>query len=237
MAELTITSLENLERIGDNVNDLTMRGVTIDTLPNLSNLINIEILRLDECEIKTIGELPPNLIGFSIGNNNSLTNLPQLPESLKAIRISYTSLRELPQLPQNLEDLSLTAASLRELPQLPQNLRTLRLADTSLRELPQLPPTLVKLNCYNNPLLTNIPVLPEGLKILQIQDSQLITRLPRLPESLTELLIGDPLISIENLPIGLKNISLGITPNNVDNLDLESFKILRNFTKNSPINL
>jgi len=88
-------------------------------------------------------------------HNNQLTELIDLPETLKLLSCSGNKLKKLPTLPPNLVNLFCHFNQLTELPPLPFTLVTLYCYDNHLRELPDLKsvPYLNCLFCENNHIM------------------------------------------------------------------------------------
>jgi Leucine-rich repeat (LRR) protein len=119
----------------------------------------------------------------------SLTQLPELPESLEVLECRYNRLIQLPRLPKNLILLNCGGNQLIELPKLPKSLKELYCDESKLTELPELPESLEYLDCSFNQL-TRLPRLPKKLKELKCSYNKL-TMIPRLPESLDYLDVRD----------------------------------------------
>ncbi|MBL7934389.1 MAG: T9SS type A sorting domain-containing protein [Bacteroidia bacterium] len=94
--------------------------------------------------------------------NNSLTGLPILPNSLSTLRCAYNQLVTLPTLPTSLTRLYCQNNSLTSLPSLPNSLQWLRCYFNQLTSLPVLPVGLRGLDCHNNNI-SCFPVFPEKL--------------------------------------------------------------------------
>jgi len=99
-----------------------------------------------------------------------------------------------------------------KLPALPEGIIELDCTyNTMLVELPSLPTGLERLICSRSPKLKSLPDLPPSLKLLECHTTG-ITQLPTLPETLEQLYCSYvQLISISELPKGLKILSIGPT--------------------------
>ncbi len=117
--------------------------------------------------------------------SNSITTLPQLPDSLTFIQCSQNQITNLPILPNMLTELWCDRNQLNNLPTLPNTIKRLFCQQNLLTNLPILPNSLTNLTCSNN-LITNLPLLPNTLKQLHVGGNQL-TELPLLPDSLQVL--------------------------------------------------
>jgi Leucine-rich repeat (LRR) protein len=96
-------------------------------------------------------------------NNNQLTQLPELPQSLECLYCSSNQIIKLPEIPQLLIQLYFPSNNLKQLPfELPQSLTHLYCANNQLIQLPKLPQSLQYLTCNYNQL-TQLPKLPQSL--------------------------------------------------------------------------
>ena len=118
-------------------------------------------------------------------NENALTVLPALPNSLLELQCHYNAITSLPTLPNYLKKMWCYVNQLTSLPALPDSLKYLNCNSNQLTSLPALPNSLTDLECGYN-LLTSLPVLPNLLASLSCNSNQ-ITSLPALPNSLTYL--------------------------------------------------
>ena len=114
-----------------------------------------------------------------------LSELPELPDSLRGLVCYNNHLETLPALPPSLEWLDCSRNRLETLPGLLPSLRTLWCSDNRLQTLPALPSSLWVLDCYDNRLET-LPALPGSLRWLLCWNNRLRT-LPALPHSLDAL--------------------------------------------------
>ena len=76
-------------------------------------------------------------------------------KNIKELDLTYKDLTELPELPDTLKTLFCFDNKLTELPELPDTLKTLICYNNKLTELPELPDTLEYLYCSNNNLPYN----------------------------------------------------------------------------------
>jgi Leucine-rich repeat (LRR) protein len=150
-----------LNSLPDNTTQINISSKNVSYLPNITRFTLLEILYCDD---------------------NYLTSLPPLPESLRLLSCLRNKLRSLPPLPQTLEYLFCSYNPLTYLPQLPQNLLNLYCDKTGLNSLPVLPPNLLQLYCVGNNL-TSLPKLPSTLQRLHCSHNKL-TSMPKLPESI-----------------------------------------------------
>ena len=115
-------------------------------------------------------------------NNNKLTSLIKLPNSLKYLYCSDNQLKFIPELPIGLCILNCRNNNLESLPLLPNELIELNCSDNKLNSLPNLPNKLMRLYANYNQL-NSIPLLPKNIKMLYCNCNRLIS-LPRLPNGL-----------------------------------------------------
>ena len=94
--------------------------------------------------------------------NNSLSSLPELPDSLKILYCNENNLTSLPELPDSLTELHCYYNKLYNLPNLPNSLTELDCYNNNLYSLPELPNSLTKLDCANNNL-SSLPDIPNSL--------------------------------------------------------------------------
>jgi len=149
-------------------------------------------------------------------------------DSLKYLKLYYTSTSILPSLPKTLKYLNCSNNSLTALPDLPNSLITL-ICDVNqqITSLPLLPSFLEELSTINNYQIVNLPLLPSSLTKLSCDFNGLIS-LPVLPSSLKWLsCINNDLNSLPALPSNLDSLkcssnqltSLPILPGTLKTLD------------------
>lgn len=179
-----------------NGNQMDTSSIAVKTLPNivvgnsfihdLTGLQYFSALTNLDCEDNQLTSLPslPNSLQSLICYNNQLSSLPVLPDSLQTLFCYNNQLSNLPNLPNLLVQLACGNNLLTSLPALPNSLQELWCEDNQLMNLPVLPNSLWKLYCPNNHL-TNLPALPL-LQSLSCTNNQL-TSLPVLPVSIVSL--------------------------------------------------
>ena len=95
---------------------------------------------------------------------NSLSSLPELPNSLQELYCRHNNLSNLPELPNSLQELDCTHNNLNSLPKLPKLLEKLSYGFNKISSLSELPNSLIYFVCgYNN--ISTFPQLPNSLKI------------------------------------------------------------------------
>jgi hypothetical protein len=81
---------------------------------------------------------------------NQITNIPELPKTLKSLSCEGNQLTSLPELPDSLTSLDCWSNQLTSLPELPDNLTFLDCSYNQLTSLPELPESLTYINYDNN---------------------------------------------------------------------------------------
>jgi uncharacterized repeat protein (TIGR01451 family) len=131
---------------------------------------------------------------------NSLTSLPQLPDSMSYLVCAYNQITSIPPLPSVIRVFSCTSNSLTELPTLPNSLQ--------------------HLECNSNPQLSELPILPHTLAHLNVGWCNL-TVLPAFPDSLGQCdLRGNPIKCLPELKkikyLWFSNTNITCIPNYID---------------------
>ena len=72
-------------------------------------------------------------------NNKNIETLPELPSSVRELKVSNTNITTLPELPPNLELLDISETHITSLPKLPDGLVTIRMVDVPLESIPIIP--------------------------------------------------------------------------------------------------
>lgn len=136
-------------------------------------------------------------------NNNAITSIPSLPNTLEYLHCKQNLLTSLPaSLPASLIHIDCAANVITALPTLPPILRTLTCDSNQITALPVLPNTLEAIFCSHN-LLTALPTLPDSLENLACNYNQ-ITHLPALPSKTQIILsVSNQLTSLPALPASL----------------------------------
>lgn len=86
-------------------------------------------------------------------NNKNLETLPELPSSVRELKVSNTSITSLPELPSGLQFLDISDTQITSLPKLPDGLVTLRMDDLPLENIPVIPNsvTSIRISLLPNP--------------------------------------------------------------------------------------
>lgn len=102
-------------------------------------------------------------------SHNQLTELTNLPESLKYLEAENNQISYIDSFPEKLIIINLKNNNLKRLPQLPPKLQRLNVTFNKLVELPELPDSLRDLQC--NLKFENLPILPYNL-VLFVYDGR-----------------------------------------------------------------
>ncbi|MBY0424785.1 MAG: putative Ig domain-containing protein [Cytophagales bacterium] len=167
---------------GQQTNTQDVRNLSIQSLEGFQYFKNILYLLCDNNQLTSLPPLPNSLLSLQC-NVNQIKSLPTLPYNLRILGCAENQISSLPSLPIWLTDLNCGRNSLTTLPGLPSNLIYLTTGSNKLTELPSLPSYLRLMDCSNNQL-TKLPELPNSLQTIYCGLNQ-ITELPALPTSLT----------------------------------------------------
>jgi hypothetical protein len=162
------------------------------TLPD-----RLRYLRLSQNRIENLPASLPVALETLLVDGNNLVSLPaHLPASLAHLNASSNRLGALPQLPDSLRTLRVDINQLEELPaKLPADLRTIGIDQNKIRALPaELPPALENLSvCFNR--LTKVPVnWPPNLRQALFRGNQIA----ELPEEIFSIPLETQLLFEEN---------------------------------------
>jgi len=145
---------------------------------------NLRILRLENCNIKRIDDIPVGLEELII-SDNKLRVLESLPLKLRKLDCQNNKICYIDELPDSLTDLNCRDNAIQHLPDLPDSLEVLNCYNNALKSIPELPKKLKYLICDFN-MLTGLPELPESLEYLDCS-SNMIESLPKLPKNMYNL--------------------------------------------------
>lgn len=166
----------------------------IENMHEIGKLKDYHLIRYIKCNNCNLAKLPNELPRFLKGlycENNNLTELPNLPESLLELHCSNNQLTSLPEIPLELQQLYCSNNQLIKLPDFiydekskkniytfKQDYRIKKLIcnNNQLTYLPKLPDSLEYLECSNNNI-TSLPPLPYLINYLDISYNK-ITKLP-----------------------------------------------------------
>jgi hypothetical protein len=143
-------------------------------------------------------------------NDNSIDDLPELPEGLHYLSLDYNNLEQAEILSEGLLHLSMAGNNLSSVLHLPSSLRVLDITENNLSDFSFLPAGLQELYAsYNR--LNNIASFPAGIRKVVLSENNL-KNLPELPLSLHYIDAGsNPLTSAGKLPSGLDTVNLSDT--------------------------
>ena len=149
----------------------------IRNLSGIEGFLSLKILDISNEEFLT--ELPvlPNTIEKLYCMNTGLTHIDHLPDSLKLLFCGGSQLTSLPILPQNIFQVDCSGNKLNSLPSLPESLLYLGCNNNQLTSLPKLPKNLITLSCANNKI-KHIPNIPSSLSKLTC-DVAMIDNVPK----------------------------------------------------------
>ena len=155
---------------------------------------------------------------------NGLTELPVLPETLIILHCARNELTFLPVLPKSLQQLDCYRNKLKTLPDLPDSLGSFDCSFNHLTFLPTLSTTCItRLTCNDNQLIL-LPELPITLNILNCAHN-VLTELPAIPDSLTYLYCGDNKIKmLPSLPDHLRELHCWNNELNMNRIDSDNFE-------------
>jgi len=124
----------------------------INLNPNINYLYicNIGLTDLDlDCDLTELK------IQYLSLNDNELTKIPKLPNTLIGLKCDFNKVIELPKIPNNLTHLSCEDNDINKINYLPETLIYLNCEGNNLSSLPELSPDMIYLNCWNNDLPYN----------------------------------------------------------------------------------
>jgi hypothetical protein len=193
------TCVDNGNRITEDGQKLRSLVVSIQQITDLTGVEGFSSLVSLNCENNNLTFIPrlPQSLQRLLISYNKLGNLTNLPPNLTALFCKGNQLKSLPDLPPTLETLDCSYNTLSILPQLPISLKTLFCSNNILTILPDLPKILEGLECGDN-RLKNLPILPKTLNFLSCQNNTDLTCLPRLPDSLLYLYIPKGITCLPN---------------------------------------
>ncbi len=185
------TCLDNTNVITDEGKKLRSLVISIQQINDLTGIEGFSSLANLNCENNNLTFIPPlpQSLQRLLISYNKLEKLTNIPPHLTALYCKGNLLKALPDLPINLEVLDCSSNAIIVLPKLPVTLKTLFCSFNQLTILPDLPKNLEGLECGNNKLKNLPPLLPRTLRILSCQNNTELDCLPRLPDSLLYLYI------------------------------------------------
>ncbi|MGB3073849.1 MAG: T9SS type A sorting domain-containing protein [Chitinophagales bacterium] len=190
--------------------ELNVAGKSIIDISGIEGFTALQSFYCNNNSITTISQLPDSL-QLLYCSDNVITSLPAtLPIKLEQLKCENNLLATLPPLPNSLQTLFCSDNLLGELPALPNNMDNLTCNDNHLFTLPPLPAHLTSIHCNLNQLY-QLPELPSSLKKLFCTQNQLMS-LPALPSSLTNLDVsGNPIACLPELPYDIQSLVYDFT--------------------------
>jgi hypothetical protein len=182
---MTIFNIEEyINSLPEDITNINVKYKGIAYLPDITKFKNIKIIYCNDNALTSLPDLPETLEELYC-SYNQITLLPDLPKNLTILKCSFTKLTSLPALPENLQQLFCNHNKLTTLHILPENLQVLHCGCNQLTTLPTLPQKIQQLSCELNHL-TSLPELPKNLKKIRCDHNKLIM-LPDLPENLESI--------------------------------------------------
>lgn len=182
-------------RFSYSVKNLNIRRKGIEGVLDLSKFTRLVKLDCSCNEITQIINIPKSLKKLDC-YSNIITSLNNLPSNLEDLDCSNNNLTSLDNLPTNLKYLECNGNFINSLDFLPSGLVKLVCCGTQVISLNCLPNSLLTLNIQNNPNLKNIN-LPQFLDAFIFDGCKLINSLENIPKTLTFLCC--PKYQINNL--------------------------------------
>ena len=192
--------------IKDTLEFLKLKNIDMKFFVNVYT--KLKSLTLSECKISKIYNLNKSPLETLNVNYNKLSELPEIPDSVANLDVSFNAIRSLNNLSSSLKSLNLRHNELSHIPKLPDNLEVFDCSENqNLKGLPILPDN-IKMLYLNDCNIFEFPnELPKKLTILECAENKL-SKLPKLPKTLTELDCSYNLLKkMTNLPESLILIS------------------------------
>ncbi|MBB3837122.1 hypothetical protein FHS57_001116 [Runella defluvii] len=175
-------------------------------LPPAKTLTSLDVSNKNISDLTGIGGF--TVLTYFNCNDNQLTNLSVLPNTISTLWAENNSLTSISPLPTNLTYLICRNNKLTSLPTLPTGLTTFDCQNNLLTSLPNLPASLISLWCSQNNLST-LPSLPNSLSSLYANFNQ-ITAITSFSSNLIRIhLFGNELTNLPTLPATLERIDVG----------------------------
>lgn len=192
--------------IKDTLEFLNLKNIDMKFFVNVYT--KLKSLTLIKCEISKIYNLNKSPLETLSVNYNNLTELPEIPDSVTNLDVSFNAIRSLNNLSSSLKFLNLRDNIISYIPKLPDNLEVFDCSENqTLKGLPILPDS-IKMLYINDCNIFELPKeLPKELSILECAKNKL-NKLPKLPKTLTELDCSFNLLKkMTNLPESLIEIN------------------------------
>ena len=167
---------------------ITFAESNLNVLPNLSELLHIQMLDLSDNKLNEINGdlLPPNLVYLKCVNNR-IMKIYNLPKKLKCLHFSYNLVKYIDNIPETLEYFIGDNNFLKQLPKFSNKLIHLQVSNNQLRKIPKLPSSLHYLAFYNNQI-NKLPELPYRLVVIAGYNNN-IKLMPHIPPSVSKIVM------------------------------------------------
>ena len=186
---------------------ITCSGIPIRDLSGIKYFKALTYLDCSNDSLYNIPALPNTLHVFNC-QQNVLTGVPTMPNGITYFNCGYNQVVSISNLPTGLKQLACNENLLTSIAALPAGLQILNCNFNQLNTLPALPASMQSLSCNNNPIY-NLPALPVALQTLSCSADSLST-LPALPTTLTSLNCNQNEITVlPALPAGLTTLQCG----------------------------
>lgn len=163
-------NLRTLPPIPDTVTDLSCGNANLEYIADSCIPAKLSIFNCTNSpKLKKLPILPDTVTIINIKESSGITELLQLPTSLKTLLMERTAIRVLPNLHYGLECLTCSYVPIKVLPTLPQTLVMLDVRYTLINTIPELPPFLQYLNCSGTPVKI-IPAFPFALRYFECKN-------------------------------------------------------------------
>ncbi len=177
------------------IKNLNIKKKGIQGTLDLSKFTRLVKLDCSWNEITQIINIPKSLKKLEC-HSNLITSMDNLPSNLENLSCSYNNITSLDNLPTSLKYLECNCKFIDSLDYLPSGLIKLICCYTKIKNLNCLPNSLVSINIQGNLELKSI-ILPPGLETIIIDNCKFINKLDNIPKTLTFLCC--PSYQLDNL--------------------------------------
>jgi hypothetical protein len=213
-------TLENILKENEKTksHSISLCGIQLSELPEIfKSLDHITELNVYDIGLKSLKNMPPNLIKLEASANEIRRLTDTLPESLESLEINRCMLEYIERLPSKLKRLDISYNTLVELPIFSDSLRFLDAGNNFITNIDHLPDSIESLDLYANKItvinklpnnlkkfiaynckIKEIKSFPDNLEVIDIDFNELVV-LPELPSKLSDLTAVDNNITTINL--------------------------------------
>ena len=189
--------------VSNQINSLNLDNLGISSIEGLENFQNLETLYVNNNQLTELHGLPESLVHLSCRSNN-LTDLHHFTENMLYLDARGNDITDVIGIPNQIESLKLCFNDLTQI-QFPDSLKYFLCASNNLQSLPEFPSNLIQVLVHNNNI-SSIPEIPESLTTLIIHNNNL-THLPDIPETLTSLgITNNPIECVNSFPTSLQSL-------------------------------